>query len=76
MDKMEARQISDYWRNDTQAPLLLSLSGSFLLLAIFLIGARLWSRLQPVQKLKATDWALLVAAVRDNRFIELSDRIR
>ncbi|KAH8731748.1 hypothetical protein GQ44DRAFT_755145 [Phaeosphaeriaceae sp. PMI808] len=56
---MESRQIAALTQDDSQAPLLLGLGGGILILAILLLGARLWSRLRPVSNLKADDWAAL-----------------
>lgn len=49
--------------NDTQAPMLLGISGSLLLIALLLISARIWSRMRPTPKLHADDWTAIAATV-------------
>lgn len=49
--------------DDTQAPMLLGITGGLLFLSILLLTARLWSRLRPISNFKADDWTVLVATV-------------
>lgn len=62
---METRQLGpSITRNDTQAPLLLGISGSFLFLSIIVVALRFWSRIRPIPHLKADDWTILGGTVR------------
>jgi len=61
---MESRQLNGALTNDdTQAPMLLGITGGFLLLSILLLLARLWSRIRPISNLKADDWTVLAGTV-------------
>ncbi|KAH7413671.1 hypothetical protein DE146DRAFT_2565 [Phaeosphaeria sp. MPI-PUGE-AT-0046c] len=87
---MEGRQLTTATKpNDNQAPMLLGMSGSFLIIAISLLCARIWSRWR---NLKVDDWTVtggtLLAIVnytvqciacshglgRRTRFVSLADR--
>lgn len=46
-----------------QGPILLGVGGALLFMSILLLAARLWSRLQPVYRLKIDDWTVLAATV-------------
>ncbi|KAF2448431.1 hypothetical protein P171DRAFT_353734 [Karstenula rhodostoma CBS 690.94] len=49
--------------NVNQGPILLGLGGALLFISILLLAARLWSRLQPVCRLKIDDWTVLTATI-------------
>lgn len=62
---MESRELTTNLKNDdTQAPMLLAVSGSVLFLSIILLWARLCSRLRPISNLKADDWTVVGGTVR------------
>lgn len=64
-DYIQPRQLmADPMGDDTQAPMLLGISGSILLISILLLYARLWSRVGPISNLGLDDWTVFVATVR------------
>ncbi|KAH7396244.1 hypothetical protein BKA66DRAFT_509308 [Pyrenochaeta sp. MPI-SDFR-AT-0127] len=55
--------MADSMGDDTQAPMLLGISGGLLLISILLLHARLWSRARPISNLGLDDWTVFAATI-------------
>lgn len=60
---LHVRQLMVTLLDDSQAPMLLGVTGFVLLIGLVFLTARIWSRLRPVSTLKADDWTVLASTV-------------
>ncbi|ORY19260.1 hypothetical protein BCR34DRAFT_461099, partial [Clohesyomyces aquaticus] len=50
-------------QDNSTAPILLGIGGALLFTSLFLLAARLWSRVRPVSRLHWDDWTIIVSTI-------------